>query len=282
MAASWHRGVLTSATWLTPTVRRLRLRVEPADAAAPRAAPPGATGTAPLSFIPGQWVDVSFPGTAALGGYSLTSSPLELPEVELAVRLSSHPAARAACSQGEGSEWQLRVGPPRLALRPDFAGSCNLFVAGGIGVTPLYGMVRHMALSYERGQDDARFPLTTLMLSARTEEELVFEDQLMLLESCLDGRFEYRPHVTGTGSTGTSAAAAAAEVVAAERRSRRELQREVQHGRIDRAALLRALARFPQPPQCYLCGPKGFSEALGKELVGLGVPARNLLYESWW
>jgi ferredoxin-NADP reductase len=174
----------------------------------------------------------------------------------------------------------LRVGPPRLALRPDFAGSCNLFVAGGIGVTPLYGMVRHMALCYERDQGDARFPLTTLMLSARTEAELVFEDQLMLLESCLDGRFEYRPHVTGTGSTGTSAAAAA--VVAAERRSQRELQREVQHGRIDRAALLRALARFPHPPQCYLCGPKGFHEAIGKELLDLGVPAPNLLYESWW
>jgi ferredoxin-NADP reductase len=265
-AASWHRGVLTSASWLTPTVRRLRLRVEQVDGAAPGA---------PLSFAAGQWVDVRIPGCAALGGYSLTSSPLELPEVELAVRLSSHPSARAACTQREGSAWDLRVGPPRLALRPDFAGSCNLLVAGGIGVTPLYGMVRHIALAHERGPNDARFPLTTLMLSARTEEELAFEDQLMLLESCLDGRFEYRPHVTGTG--GAAGAAAAAK-----RRSQRELQREVQHGRIDRAALLRALSRFPQPPRCYLCGPKGFSEALGAELLDLGVPAPNLVYESWW
>jgi ferredoxin-NADP reductase len=132
-----------------------------------------------------------------------------------------------------------------------------------------------MALAHEQGPDDARFPLTTLMLSARTEEELAFEDQLMLLESCLDGRFEYRPHVTGTG--GAAGAAAAAE-----RRSQRELQREVQHGRIDRAALLRALSRFPQPPRCYLCGPKGFSEALGAALLDLGVPAPNLAYESWW
>ena len=61
-------------TRLSPTTTGLRLEVD-ADAAA-------------FAFEPGQWVDFHIPGVDALGGYSITSIPSDLPALDLAVKAS--------------------------------------------------------------------------------------------------------------------------------------------------------------------------------------------------
>jgi ferredoxin-NADP reductase len=95
-----------------------------------------------FSFRPGQWVDFFIPGMEAIGGYSITSTPSQLPTLSLAIKVSRHPPAQWVHSQarvgmqvhvrsGGNFHWESHAQPPPL-----------LFVAGGIGVTPLYSMMQ--------------------------------------------------------------------------------------------------------------------------------------------
>lgn len=76
----------------TPSVRELDLEV--ADPA--------------FSFRSGNWVDFFIPGVARIGGYSMCSTPAELPRLRLAVKRSAHPPA--AWCHSDGAAPGARVG----------------------------------------------------------------------------------------------------------------------------------------------------------------------------
>ncbi|PYI12380.1 hypothetical protein BO78DRAFT_392237 [Aspergillus sclerotiicarbonarius CBS 121057] len=140
----------------------------------------------PLTFLPGQWLDVHIPSISHAGGFSITSTPADAqvlpslepptaiaieetdvppidphgrpPYVELAVRHApSNPASAWLWRPADeilGTELSIRVGgsfvwPPSGV---DLSKIRNVvFIAGGVGINPLISMLSHL----NNGDDDA-------------------------------------------------------------------------------------------------------------------------------
>ncbi|KAL4913392.1 hypothetical protein BDW62DRAFT_214284 [Aspergillus aurantiobrunneus] len=134
----------------------------------------------PLSFFPGQWLDVHIPSVPNAGGFSITSTPADAqvfpslepsaelapadeavvppldprgrePYVELAVQNApSNPASAWLWRPKEeilGKELSIRVGgsfvwPPSGVKLEEIRNV--VFVAGGVGINPLISMLSHL------------------------------------------------------------------------------------------------------------------------------------------
>jgi hypothetical protein len=143
--ASW--ATVEKVTREAPDVVRLDFRLdEPGDN--------GEGVNDGFAFRPGQWLDMFLDaqGITKVGGFSLTSSPLELPSFALTVKKSPNPPAiwcvdeakigdRVQCRPGGNFHWTAASAHQGLEAQR------LLLVAGGIGVTPLYSMVRDFALT---------------------------------------------------------------------------------------------------------------------------------------
>ena len=101
----------------------------------------------------------------------MASLPSELPFVDLAVKASAHPpAAWCTGAATEGDRVTLRVGGKFLLREADAA----LFVAGGVGVNPLYSMLRALCERSDTGR-------AALLFCARDRDELLFAAELRAL-----------------------------------------------------------------------------------------------------
>ncbi|KAI0854379.1 hypothetical protein F5Y00DRAFT_256871 [Daldinia vernicosa] len=121
--------------------------------------------SAPLRFLPGQWLDVFVPGVSKAGGYTITSPPsLARPHlspgpaqaqspgyVELAVQKSVDPPAAWLWQNPDEiiyAELRVRVGGS-FVWPPEGIDANSLrrvvFVAGGVGVNPLMSMLSTIA-----------------------------------------------------------------------------------------------------------------------------------------
>ena len=134
---------------LSPTTTKLRLRVD--------AAGREQHARLPFTFAPGQWVDFYIPPPIdKVGGYTITSLPEELPHLDLAVKASAHPpAAWCTTRAAVGDRVALRVGGSFvLQKRHDAA----LFVAGGVGINPLYSMLQALSADADDAAHAAEAP----------------------------------------------------------------------------------------------------------------------------
>ncbi|KAH9999259.1 NADH-cytochrome b-5 reductase [Xylariaceae sp. FL0662B] len=154
-AKSLNTVVLKEVIQINPQIRLYRLEL-----------------SAPLRFLPGQWLDVFVPGVAKAGGYTITSTPSaahgstasssELSSgekplyLELAVQKSSDLPAAWLWQRPDDityAELRVRVGgsfvwpPPGINVR---ALRKVVFVAGGVGVNPLVSMIGALAESRNR------------------------------------------------------------------------------------------------------------------------------------
>lgn len=101
--------------------------------------------------------------------FSLCNDPAERDRYEIAVKLD--PAGQggsASMGEGVGEGDVLEVGEPRNAFALAPAAS-HLFIAGGIGITPILSMMRHLAST---GGDFRLFYCT------RSEQATAFRDEL--------------------------------------------------------------------------------------------------------
>ncbi|KAL2808375.1 hypothetical protein BJX63DRAFT_424678 [Aspergillus granulosus] len=134
----------------------------------------------PLTFFPGQWLDVHIPSVANAGGFSITSTPADAqvlpslepspelvpaeeaeifpvdshgrePYVELAVqKVLSNPASAWLWRPKEeilGKELSIRVGgsfvwPPSKVKLEEIRNV--VFVVGGVGINPIMSMLSHL------------------------------------------------------------------------------------------------------------------------------------------
>ena len=280
---------------LTPSVRLLRLRLvtgaAAAAAASPSPLPPdfdAAYGGAPLEFEAGQWLDVAVPGLAVVGGFSLVSIARAPQAVvaaagcatrgsfDLAVKRGrSPPAAWAhdAAAAAAGAIVGVRVGGAftfNRALRSrgsGFRARHAVFVAGGVGLNPLYAMLLELAAAHARGEPGA--PRATLLLSARTSDELLFRAELEgLARGPLRGALELRHFVTREENEKNGAAGGGGG--GARRR------------RVSAEDVCVAIGDGAESVVVVICGPPPFADAAAEAARAAGVPEDRVVLERWW
>jgi ferredoxin-NADP reductase len=206
-----------------------------------------------FSFLPGQWVDLYIDDPDEddlIGGFSITSSPLHRDYLDLAIK--KIPEGRASVYLHE----RVRVGDVVTVdggygdfYYRDGMSQALVLIAGGIGITPLMSMIRYV--------DEARLGVDlTLFYSASTPSEFVFHEELQEIAARHDN---IHCHFTVTQPSRTSW--------------------DGRVGRID-GHLLRAQAMVPNALY-YLCGPRGFAEAMQVLLTQLGVGVSQIMYEAW-
>jgi len=193
---------------------------------------------------PGQHVDIRLTaedGYQAQRSYSI-SAPENGNRVEITVEL---------IDEGEVSPFLVEdlMAGDRIELRGPIgdyfvwepgSGRPTQLIAGGSGVAPLRAMIRAAAAT--PGAEAVR-----LLYSARTEEDIVFRQELDAL-AAQDSRIQVTYTLTrghGPDWNGLS-------------------------GRVDRAMLSEHVWPADAGPVCYVCGPTGFVETVASGLVELG------------
>eukprot|EP00956_Cyclotella_meneghiniana_P030383 scaffold76296_cov43-Cyclotella_meneghiniana.AAC.2 len=130
---TWHRAIIQSKSRLSPKVTGLTLEL--------------LNPSAGFTFLPGQWIDFRPSPSCStanniqgkIGGYSMTSVPNQLPQLDLAVMTSRHPVAEWIVEQSAVNDIvDIRVG------------------AGGVGINPLYSMMQQWCIDVAKRDDASR------------------------------------------------------------------------------------------------------------------------------
>ena len=126
-----------------------------------------------------------------------------------------------------------------------------VFIAGGIGVTPLMSMLRHMR--------DTRSSKTVLLLFANhIRDDILFSEELDQIVAGGQPRLRVVYVLSDPGADWTG-----------------------ERGRIDRELILRHVKEPLAGKGFYLCGPAEMNEAVTHALRGLGVPSRRIHSERF-
>lgn len=157
----------------------------------------------------------------------------------------------------------VRPGGTFTASEAELSGGL-LFVAGGIGITPLYSILRHAA-------EDRRPNFRAhLLYSAEEPAELALAREIDALAAGSGGAIGVAKHVTGATWRGREAEWGGAWGPV---------------GRAELAAGIRAVAREgggADDFSAFVCGPPAMTDAMVEELAGLGVPEPRIRFERWW
>jgi predicted ferric reductase len=127
-----------------------------------------------------------------------------------------------------------------------------LFVAGGIGITPILSILRDL--------EWRSCPPSFLIWSVRRKAEAFAKDELERISERIKG-FAFRVIVTGEPSFG----------------------KDSPDGRIDRELLTEALNRVDPARRgtVYVCGPDALRRAVEGHVVSLGIPKQRVIYEAF-
>ena len=150
-----------------------------------------------------------------------------------------------------------------------------LFVAGGVGINPLYGMIRQLH-SDAKAQSTTQGPKAILLYSASEADELLFEPELTDMAKEFPNNFHIVYHVTKDDEKG----------------SEEDLSTTYRRGRITSGEIGEALqwaassigngkAMIPIS-SVYICGPTGFAEEMSEACQEHGVPRSAIHFEQWW
>eukprot|EP00531_Pseudo-nitzschia_arenysensis_P011659 CAMPEP_0116139182 /NCGR_PEP_ID=MMETSP0329-20121206/13170_1 /TAXON_ID=697910 /ORGANISM="Pseudo-nitzschia arenysensis, Strain B593" /LENGTH=204 /DNA_ID=CAMNT_0003634197 /DNA_START=96 /DNA_END=707 /DNA_ORIENTATION=- len=173
----FHAGKIITRSRISPTVMLLEIEVPTLK-----------------SFLPGQWVDFVAKPNDWVGGFSIASSPRDLPKLTLAVKKSKDRPATWVHNDDESSVGypvEIRVGgdsvlDKELPLRP------SVFCAGGIGVSPILSQYREFlhlrdnnnnnnansTLENSNENATAKIPTSIFLYTASSTTELVFGYEL--------------------------------------------------------------------------------------------------------
>jgi glycine betaine catabolism B len=203
-------------------------------------------------YLSNQFVRLSLPQVqdpwGPIRSFSLSSSPTESGHISITCRISDTPFKQALAAMSPG-EVGIVFGPFGAFLfdlhRP------AVFLAGGIGITPLRGMIRY---AYDSGFEHEM----VLLYTARSPEELVFRSELDALAESSDRlRVDY-------GITRPLEASA---------------DWEGRTGRISRSWIEESTNKL-RNPRFYVCGlPEMVSHAVRTLQEALRVPEESVDYE---
>jgi methane monooxygenase component C len=218
----------------TPSVHRLVLEHLNPKTMRPRA----------LSYTPGQYLNVSIPGTDQWRSFSMACPPRDDGLIELLVKdlpgglFSEHfwKSARV------GLELVVQ-GPYGMFHVNRHSGRPRCFLAGGTGIAPILAMLRHMQQT-----QDTTPARVTLHLGA--DDAQLCADELAGLQKAMRGL--------------------QVERVTASRSDPRSLE-----------TFMAGVAGFATPPDVYLCGPEGLVVAAEQACRGGGLDPRQIYCERF-
>ena len=210
-------------------------------------------GDAPFTFMPGQWLDLYLDDPElglVVGGFSMTSSPVQKGYVGLAVKRIPEGQASVYLHDrmAVGDQVSLDGGYEDFYYHEGMGDSLVL-VAGGIGITPLMSMIRYV--------DEAGLAvMVKLLYSSSAPSELVFCQEL---EAIAARNTQISCHFTVT-SPGD----------------------EPWDGRVGRIDLGMLEEHGAVGADLYfLCGPRGMPRDVASELAVLGVDGSRIRSEEW-
>ena len=128
-------------------------------------------GEHPFSFKPGQWIDLYAPIVGKnIGGYTIISSIFEKGHIDLAVRDSlTNPVTIFLHKSQPNQEVLITEGQGNFFLTKELMCSSLVFIAGGIGVTPIISMFRSL---------NKKNTIFKMFYSVSNEEDILFKDEL--------------------------------------------------------------------------------------------------------
>jgi ferredoxin-NADP reductase len=200
-----------------------------------------------FQFAPVQFCGLEFPTEAGSLEYpmSLACSPTR-PYLEFGARISESPWKQAFAALRPGDEAEVDGAYGHFVLQET---SPAIFVAGGIGITPLKGMAEYVA--------DRQLALEVrLVYSNRNEAEIAYRKELEELTR-VNPRFKVVHTLTRTPEDSSWAG---------------------RRGRID-SHLLGEVASGLSNPVYYVCGTPGMVQETYRTLLGLGVTEDRVTHE---
>jgi propane monooxygenase reductase component len=209
-------------------------------------------GDEDFKFFPGQYVDITVPGTDEVRSFSMANtSARESRELEFVIKIYPDGLFSGYLDKELKVGDRLKVsGPFGVFTLRDAPDTDLIFVGGGAGMAPILCLLRSMA---ERGIDRK----AVYYYGARRRGDLCFEDELRSLEQTLPN-FRYVPALSDEASGGgwEGETGLITDVVA-----RHE------------PGLARAHA--------YICGPPPMVEAAVPLLTRLGVPEKHVYWDKF-
>ncbi|HLX51715.1 MAG TPA: FAD-binding oxidoreductase [Streptosporangiaceae bacterium] len=205
-----------------------------------------------IKFFPGQYVDITVPGTGHVRSFSMANTSCrEDGRLEFVIKvypdgLFSH-FLDAELSVGDRLSL---TGPYGVFTLREGHDTDLIFVGGGAGMAPILALLRSMA---ERGIRRK----ATYYYGARRRRDLCFEDELRALERTLDG-FRYIPALSEPDASDDwdGEVGLITDVV-----KRHEAGLKGAHA--------------------YVCGPPPMVEAAMPLLIQLGVPEKHVYFDKF-
>ena len=250
-----------------------------------------------------------------MGGYSITSIPNKLPYLDLAIQSSRHPVAQWATQQAvAGDEVNVRVGgsftytadghddekinttsdEPAMKMRTR---NRLLFIAGGVGINPLFSMIQQWNVDRGLHRDDR----AVLLYSGRCREDLLFVREL---NDMMDEFFRV------VFTTTTDVKSSVLENDSLDTTNEKIMNNiRLKRGRVDRDMIKDAVRWLNTTVEVtddqqedegdddmiadlvYICGPPGMPEDMRRLLLPLGDDddkqefvrsIEDVLFEKWW
>jgi ferredoxin-NADP reductase len=208
-------------------------------------------GVLPPQYLPGQFHFVTFRAGRGVPReehpFTLSSDPAQPGLVSSTIKASGDFTRRIGeIEPGDVAALSPPYGRFSYVLHPEE--TRLVFIAAGIGITPLMSMIRHM-----RSTGAEREVL--LLYGNRAEEDIIFREELAEIEAADASRLRVvhilsRPSAAWVGETG-----------------------RVDRGRVERLCGDVAGKGF------YVCGPAQMMRAVIRALRELGVPASRIHYE---
>ena len=222
---------------ITHDLRRLVLRlVEPGE----------------IKFFPGQYVDITIPGTQESRSFSMANTSCRDGQLEFVIKVYPDGRFSHFLDTGLAPGDQLSLTGPFGVFTLREGDGELVFVGGGAGMAPILSLLRSMA---ERGIGRR----AVFYYGARSRRDLCFEQELRALEAALPD-FRYVPALSepapGDGWDGETG-----------------LITDV----VKRLAAGPAGARA----HAYVCGPPPMVEAAIPVLAALGIEEKHIYYDKF-
>jgi propane monooxygenase reductase component len=208
--------------------------------------------TSDFKFFPGQYVDITVPGTDEVRSFSMANtSARESGQLEFIIKIYPDGLFSGYLDKELKVGDRLKVtGPFGVFTLRDAPDADLVFVGGGAGMAPILCLLRSMA---ERGIDRK----AVYYYGARRRGDLCFEDELRALEQVLPS-FRYVPALS------------------------EELSGEEWEGE---TGLITDVVARSEPglakAHAYVCGPPPMVEAAVPLLTRLGVPEKHVYWDKF-